>query len=158
MGMYKITTFVILIFGFHKCHNAYKSDLDESTFCFFNTSWFLNDGQQNDCRNVLSQHNIDIKKFYAPSLSVYELIDSKPDKLKLKSLTSCQHLLWKENLKLEEYENEEEQITISNRRRKREEDEDNKESEVLIQFLIQVAEYFQLKELLFVIDKTSLIG
>ena len=144
--MYKITTFVIFIFTFNNCHNVYKSDLDKPNLCFFNTSW-----TQHHC-------NCDLKELDESSLDDAKFICSKHNEFMYKSLTSCHHFMKKRKSDLKKYEKKEEYITISNRRSKRQEDDDNKETEVLIQFLIQVAEYFQLKELLFVIDKTSLIG
>ena len=137
MGTFKFTAFVIFIFGFNECHNAYKNDLDKSNFCFFNTS---------------------LKELNESSLDDFEFIGYKDNEFMYKSLTSCHHFLRKGKSMVDNYEKKEEHIIISNRRSKRQEDDDNKETEVLIQFLIQVAEYFQLKELLFVIDKTSLIG
>ena len=165
--MHRITISILFVLGFNKCQNAnFKNiSIHEKSFSFFfNESLIHNCESKEVCLFTFSRPECDwqcLRKLDLDDLNsicLYEN-ESRPKMMALSIQNICKFLN-KQNSSLSSFIPKEELISATNQRIKRQENEDGKDSEIFVSkdFLIQIAKYFQIKELLFVIDKTNITG
>ena len=137
MGSNRIAVIIIFVFGYGNCNNTNTIGLNDNTSDIFNKTWIQHSGLEKLCKfNILQQH-VDNQRWAECFLNIHKLC-TKLDK----NVTT-------QNLLNELYHRD---------KRNDEEKENDLKFSIPKEFLIQIVQYFQIKELLFVIDKTNLTG
>ena len=160
MDTNQMLIFVLVIFDFAKCLYTIRIDYNDKDFCLLNTTWIQNILKQNaNYWNSSSQKCIN-KTFDKTEFDNLRLVDIKENRLNYKRINSCS-LNTIELLKmLDNNLGKEYHLTKSCQRNKRQNNRERNPSEFVIpkEFVIEIVKYFQIKELLIVLDKTNLTG
>ena len=160
MDTNQMLIFVFLIFYYAKCLCTIKVGLNDNDFCCLTTTWIENILKQNEnYRNLSSQKCIN-KTLDKMAFDDLRLVDIKQNRLNFKRINSCSLNTIELFKKLDNNLEKEYHLTKSCQRNKRQENRERAASELVIpkEFVIEIVRYFQIKELLIVLDKTNLTG
>ena len=160
MDTNKILIYVVLIFDFAKYLYTIRIDLKDNDFCCLTTTWIQNILKQNENHWNLSSHECINKTLEKIEFDNLRLVDIKENRLNYKRIDSCSLNTIGLLKKLDNNLGKEHHLTKSCQRNKRQYDRERTPSKFVIpkEFVIEIVKYFQIKELLIVVDKTDLTG